>query len=161
MKGFREYWWVSHNQTFESEIKGYMWSPKRNRNGARNVFYDNMTEAVVGDAVFSFASSEIKAVGVVDAEAVSRDRPAEFGDHWDVDGWYVGVNWLRLKQPFRPKKFIEVLRPLLPKKYSPLRDTGDGNQGVYLAHLEPALGTELLRICVNLNPNLVIELDEI
>ena len=31
------YWWVNQNQTFRQEISGgYLWSPKRNSNGARN-----------------------------------------------------------------------------------------------------------------------------
>lgn len=161
MKNFNDYWWVSHNQTYESEIKGYMWSPKRNKNGARNVFYDNMVRAQIGDAVFSFASSEIKAIGVIDSKAVTRDRPREFSDQWDINGWYVGVNWVLLNQPFRPSKFIEVLRPLLPSKYSPIREDGNGNQGVYLAHLNKAFGSELLRISLELNPSLVVDLDEI
>src|SRR5258708_22101079 len=38
---------------------------------------------------------------------------------------------------------IDVLGPLLPKKYSPIRpNTGDGNQGVYLAEIDkPAFDT--------------------
>jgi hypothetical protein len=32
------YWWVNQNQTFRQEIAGgYLWSPKRNANGARIV----------------------------------------------------------------------------------------------------------------------------
>lgn len=40
------YWWVNQNQTFKQESEGgYIWSPKRNANGARNPFYDNTREA--------------------------------------------------------------------------------------------------------------------
>jgi hypothetical protein len=39
------HWWVNQNQTYEAEISGgYIWSPKRNQNGARNQFYENMRE---------------------------------------------------------------------------------------------------------------------
>jgi hypothetical protein len=35
------HWWVNQNQTFRHELAGgYLWSPKRNKNGARNPFYD-------------------------------------------------------------------------------------------------------------------------
>jgi hypothetical protein len=35
------YWWVNQNQTFRQEIEGgYLWSPKRNKNGHRNPFYE-------------------------------------------------------------------------------------------------------------------------
>jgi hypothetical protein len=34
------YWWVNQNQTYRPEVQGgYLWSPKRNANGARNPFY--------------------------------------------------------------------------------------------------------------------------
>ncbi len=40
------YWWVNQNQTFRAEVRGsFMWSPKRNANGARNRFYENMRAA--------------------------------------------------------------------------------------------------------------------
>ena len=33
------FWWVNQNQTFRQELSGrYLWSPKRNANGARNPF---------------------------------------------------------------------------------------------------------------------------
>jgi putative restriction endonuclease len=151
---FKEYWWVNQNQTYQSEIKGYMWSPKKKRNGDRNEYYDNMTKATIGDAVFSFAASHIKAIGIIKATAKTRNRPSEFDDQWDLDGWYVGVNWLELEYPFRPKKYIEALRPLLPNKYSPLQTNGNGNQGVYLTRLESALGNKLLEITVELNSDI-------
>ena len=41
------YWWVNQNQTYRHEIQGgYLWSPKRNANRARNPFY----KALRGDA---------------------------------------------------------------------------------------------------------------
>jgi hypothetical protein len=156
-KQFKDYWWVNQNKTFESEIKGYMWSPKRQKNNARLEFYENMTRVKVGDAVFSYAGSHIKAIGVVESTAVTRSRPKEFGDQWDKDGWFVKVNWLRLKNPFRPKHYIDELRSFLPKKYSPLKDSGDGKE-LYLAHTGTALGSQLLRITIDNNPELETEL---
>jgi len=34
---------------------------------------------------------------------------------------------------YRPKDITSVLKPLLPAKYSPLQQSGDGLQSVYLA----------------------------
>jgi hypothetical protein len=49
------YWWVNQNQTFKAETQGgFLWSPKTNKNGARNQFYDNMTLVKSGDLIFSF-----------------------------------------------------------------------------------------------------------
>jgi putative restriction endonuclease len=48
------YWWVNQNQTFRQEIDGgYLWSPKRNANGARNPFYEFMREVAPGDLILS------------------------------------------------------------------------------------------------------------
>jgi hypothetical protein len=160
MRKFSDYWWVNQNQTYESEIKGYMWSPKRQRNGARLEFYENMTRVNIGDAVFSYAGSHLKAIGVVEARAVTRDRPKEFGEQWDKDGWFVKVNWHVFETAFRPKHYIGELRPLLPRQYSPLTKDGDGKQ-VYLCHVGHALGSELLRIAVDNNPDLVAELEDL
>jgi putative restriction endonuclease len=47
------YWWVSQNQTFDEETEGnFMWSPKTNRNGGPNPFYENMRRVEPGDIVF-------------------------------------------------------------------------------------------------------------
>ena len=54
------YWWVNQNQTYRAEVRGsFMWSPKRNANGARNQFYENMREVSPGDVIFSFCDTRI------------------------------------------------------------------------------------------------------
>lgn len=134
-----KHWWVNQNQTHEQEIQGgYMWSPKANSNDARNQFYDNMTEVVPGDIVFSFYGTRIAALGRVAGLATSAPIPSEFldiGAPWDPEkeGWYVPVEFVELSQSMRPKDNISTIRPHLPEKYSPLQSSGDGNQGVYLA----------------------------
>ena len=41
------YWWVNQNQTYNHEVRGgYVWSPKRKSNGARNPFYEFMREGI-------------------------------------------------------------------------------------------------------------------
>ncbi len=67
------YWWVNQNQTYRAEVRGsFMWSPKRNANGARSQFYENMREVSPGDVVFSFCDTRIKAVGVVTGGARTK-----------------------------------------------------------------------------------------
>ncbi len=69
------YWWVNrklmHRQEVEGEVE-YLWSPKVNQNGARNVSYDNMVRVMPGDVVFSFADAAIRAVGVALGRAPER-----------------------------------------------------------------------------------------
>jgi putative restriction endonuclease len=144
------YWWVNNKKTFAHETGGnYIWSPKANQNGARNHTYDNMTRAVVGDLVFAYADGMIKAIGIVSAPAVTAPQPGEFGaagENWDNEGWRVAVAFSILDNPLRPKEHMETLAPLLPEKYSPIRATGDGNQGIYLAGIPIEMAAELRRL---------------
>jgi len=143
-----EYWWVNQNQTASHEIAGgYMWSPKRNHNGSYSQFYENMHSVDAGDLVFSYYETKIQHLGIVRHPAISAPKPAEFGSvgqNWSDSGWYVPVEWHAVPKPFRPKDLIEVLRPLLPSKYSPLRDSGDGLQSVYLAWVPEPMARVLL-----------------
>jgi hypothetical protein len=138
------YWWVNHKQTLEQEIDGqYLWSPKRIRGERRNVFYDNMRRASPGDVVLSYANQRIGYIGRVADFAFTAPKPSEFGEtgaNWSQEGWLLPIYWTPLERPVRPRDFIEVLGPLLPARYSPIRpDSGHGNQGAYLAEIsEPA-----------------------
>lgn len=133
------YWWVNQNQTFRQEVKGgYIWSPKRNAIGHRNPFYDSMREVSAGDIIFSFCDTLIKAIGIARSYCIEAPKPPEFGKvgpNWSEIGWRVQIEWISLIYQIRPKAHIEVLRPLLPGRYSPLRESGDGLQGVYLTEL--------------------------
>jgi putative restriction endonuclease len=143
------YWWVNQNKTYKAEVGGgYMWSPKFNKDGGFNQFYKNMTEAGVGDIVFSFSNTLIKTVGVVSASARSSEKPKEFGkagDAWDTDGWLVQVDYEEINNPLKPKNHMDILGPLLPDRYSPIRANGVGNQ-VYLAEISKAMATSLLSL---------------
>ena len=145
------HWWVNHKQTVRQETEGgYVWSPKVNANGARNVSYDNLTRCQQGDVVFSYAYRRIGCIGLVDAAAITAPKPAEFGaagDNWSQEGWLARVNWQPLRQPLVPQTFFELLQPLLPERHSPIStSTGRGNQGVYLAELSETLGLMLLKL---------------
>jgi putative restriction endonuclease len=143
-------WWVNQNQTYEAEISGgYVWSPKRNKNGARNQFYENMRELAPGDRIFSFRDRRIAAIGTVGSYCYEAPKPDEFGDagkNWDLVGWRADVSWAECPNPIRPKDHIDQIRPLLPEKYSPLQQNGDGLQSVYLA----SVGKELADLLVDL-----------
>lgn len=141
------YWWVNQNQTYRQEVKGgYLWSPKRNANGARNPFYEFMREVAPGDLVFSFVDTRIVAIGTVASYCYESPKPAEFGQvglNWEAIGWRVRVNFVELLNEVRPKDHIDVLRRVLPPRYSPLQETGNGIQSVYLTEL-PLAFAEIL-----------------
>lgn len=143
-------WWVNQNQTFTAETRGgYLWSPKRKANGTRNQFYENMREVSPKDRVFSFRDTYICAIGVASSHCYEAAKPQEFGSagqNWANLGWKVDVVYRVVDKPIRPKEHIESIRPFLPAKYSPLQDTGDGMQSVYLAEISNELAELLLAL---------------
>jgi putative restriction endonuclease len=143
------YWWVNQNQTYRHEVMGnFLWSPKTSKGGVRNQFYDNMRLVSIGDVVFSFCDTRIKAIAVVTGTAQTSPKP-DFGSvglNWSREGWLVPVFYEELEDPVRPKDHIATLRAFLPEKYSPLQATGDGLQSVYLAAVPELLAHALIGI---------------
>ena len=141
------YWWVNQNQTFRQETAGgYLWSPKRNANGARNPFYETMREVSPGDVVFSFVDTVIAAIGVAQSYCWESPKPAEFGttgQYWENVGWKVRIHFTPLVHRVRPKDQMRVLLPVLPPRYAPLQPNGNGIQSVYLTEL-PSSFAEVL-----------------
>ena len=133
------YWWVNQNQTFRQEIAGgYLWSPKRNANGARNPFYESMREVSPGDLIFSFVDTRITAIGIAKSYCWECPKPTEFGSagqNWENIGWRVTVAYNQLLNKIRPKDHMGVLRAVLPDRYSPLQANGNGIQSIYLTEL--------------------------
>jgi putative restriction endonuclease len=101
------------NQTFRHEqAGGYLWSPKRNANGARNPFYETMCEVSPGDVVFSFNNTRLVAIGITESYCWESPKPEEFGNtgqYWENVGWRVRVRFTQLRHQVRPKDHAEVL----------------------------------------------------
>ena len=144
------YWWVNQNQTYRHEIDGgYLWSPKRNKNKARNPFYESMREVAPGDVIFSFCDTRITALGIARSFCYESPKPQEFGNagiYWSAIGWRIDVTFRELSNRIHPKSHIAELRTLLPEKYSPLRSNGDGLQSVYLAEIGTAFANALFKL---------------
>ena len=111
--GQMRYWWVNQNQTYHHEVQGgYLWSPKRNANGARNPFYESMREVAPGDLIFSFMDTRILAVGIAQSYCWESPKPLEFGtagQNWENIGWKVKVSFTELANRVRPKDHIGIL----------------------------------------------------
>ncbi len=137
------FWWVNQNQTWRHEIaRGYLWSPKKNKIGQTNPFYESMREVSPGDLVLSFRDTLIVAIGIAQSNCYECPKPTEFGDagrNWSEIGWKVDVTFTDLTNKIRPKDHILRLRGLLPSKYSPLSASGNGYQSVYLTEIPEPL----------------------
>jgi predicted restriction endonuclease len=159
----RQYWWVSQNQTYKHEVPGnFMWSPKTNSRGGRVPSYDFMEDMKIGDIVFSFADTLIKAIGVVTSPAQSSVKP-DFGNagaNWSNDGWLVDVAFQELGMAqFKPKDHMELLNPTLPDLLSPIRPDGSGNQ-IYLAKISEEMANVLIALSRGVGDSIVFELSQ-
>jgi putative restriction endonuclease len=142
------YWWVNQNQTHRHEIYGgYLWSPKRSKGERRNPFYEFMREISPGDLIFSFFDTRVFAIGVATSNCYDSPKPSEFGGvgmYWEQIGWKVQVRFVEMRDKIRPKDHMAVLLAVLPDRYSPLQESGNGNQGIYLTELSPQLAQVLI-----------------
>ena len=145
-----QFWWVNQNQTFSHEVRGgYLWSPKRKSDGSINPFYESMREVAPGDLIFSFEGTFIRALGIATSYARETPKPPEFGTagpNWNHIGWRVDVDFTALENHIKPADHIDRLRPYLPQRYSPLQESGRGNQAVYLTWVELPLAEELISL---------------
>jgi len=85
--------------------------PKRKSNGQPNPTYDNLPKTSRGDLIFSYTDALIKAVDVIEDQAIDSPKPPEFGkagDVWDADGYLVKVRWTSLQSPFFSARFFTV-----------------------------------------------------
>jgi predicted restriction endonuclease len=159
----RQYWWVSQNQTYRQEVPGnFMWSPKTNSRGGRVPSYDFMENMKVGDVVFSFADTFIKAIGVVTSPAQSSVKPdfGSAGSNWSNDGWLVDVAFQELGiAQFKPKEHMGLLSPTLPDVLSPIRPDGAGNQ-IYLAKISKEMADILIALSKGVGDAIVDDLSK-
>ncbi len=142
------YWWVNHNQTYEDEVYGgYLWSPKTNKNNARNPFYDYMLEAKPGEFVISYAKGHVQAIGVVQEKAREMANPFKgaVATNWNEIGWVLPVEFEFIKSPVHTKSFAELITPFLPEKHSPLQADGSGHQR-YLTKVSKNLFDKIVEI---------------
>lgn len=145
------FWWVNHKQTWKAEYEhGYIWSPTANKNGAINQTYLNLKLMRPGDLVFSYAGAVVRGVGIATGPYADAEIPDE---HWQAEegwlkaGWSVPIRWFPLAEPWSPKAHFSAIRHLLPEKHSPLQhETGNGNQGCYLASVSPQFGVQVLEL---------------
>lgn len=149
LRDMMRYWWVNQNQTYKHEVAGgFLWSPKTRADGARNQFYDYMQNVEVGDAIFSFYNTRIRAIGIATGQVKTAPKP-DFGDtgaNWSKDGWLIPVEFTELINRIRPKDHIKLLLPYLPEKYSPLQKNGNGLQAAYLTSVPLSIADILIQL---------------
>ena len=109
-----------------------------------------MREVAPGDIIFSFVDTRIVAIGIATSYCWESPKPLEFGSagqNWENVGWRVRVSFTPLINRVRPKDHMDVLRPVLPDRYSPLQPNGNAVQSIYS---DPGLSAELAGVLAGL-----------
>jgi hypothetical protein len=91
----------------------------------------------------------VVAIGNAVSYCYESPKPAEFGQagmNWEKIGWRVRVRFNPRVNRVRPKDHMDLLRDSLPSRYSPLRETGDGLQNIYLAEVPPVMAELILQL---------------
>ena len=104
--------------------------------------------------VFSYANAAVQGFGFAKTHAYSCPRPNEFGkvgELWDMRGWRADIGFTRIPNSLRAADHMTRLARFLPGKYSPIRDSGFGNQGAYFAEIPHALAVAIADL---VDPNL-------
>ena len=82
------YWWVNQNQTYRHEVPGgYLWSPVKRSDGARNYFYDTMTEVQPGDLVFFDGLGHV-GLYIGGGQFIHAPHTGDFVKISSLTGWY-------------------------------------------------------------------------
>lgn len=87
-------------------------------------------------------------IGVVVESAQSSPKPdyGKVGLSWPIEGWLVSVEFTEINKKIRPKDHIDLLRPHLPTRYSPIQSNGNGLQSVYLARVPVSMAEVLINL---------------
>ena len=154
------YWWVNQNQTYKNEVfEGFLWSPKVNKNGIKNPFYDFMKEVIPGDIIFSYYNMHISAIGISTSNAISSLKPnfGKTGQQWNDDGWFIKTCFKELNKPLNIKEYYNFIKNDLPLKYSPFCENGNISQS-YLFKIENELANKIIALMQNDFSNLINEI---
>lgn len=140
---------VMQGQTFEEEKEhGIIWSQQIDKRGQSHHFWERLKEVKPGDFIFHYVKGEIVAVSIAKTACYEAKNP--YNKEEDANGYEVRTLYEVLETPLNIKEYFDEIQSLLPVKYSPFKENGDGNQG-YLFPCNELLAIKLLEILSDLN----------
>ena len=80
------------------------------------------------------------------AQTMAKPDFGSHGANWADIGWYVETEFVEITNQIKPSEIMNLVRPLLPDKYSPIQPgSGKGNQ-IYLTEISPQLADLLIQL---------------
>lgn len=139
---------VMQGQTYnEAKSKQVIWCSIFDNSGKTPHSWERMKEVLKGDVIFNCVKGEIVAVSIAQENCLEGINPI---DKSGTLGNMFAANYEELVIPINIKEHFDVINPLLPVKYSPFQENGDGNQG-YLYPCNEMLAIKLLELISDVN----------
>lgn len=96
---------VNQGKTYKYERNGgYLWSPKRNKEGNRNAGYSLMKNVKKGDYIIHNSGGKLSSISVVEEDCQSGIQPKELKLNqkeyeWDDEGWLIYSHYYDFTSP--------------------------------------------------------------
>lgn len=106
------YYMVFQNGTHKIEISGkYLWSPKLNKVGNKNLGYENMSKVKKGDIILHSFQAGVQAISVAINDVYDSSSPNNkiYKDSWMTDGYRVDCHTILLEKPIYFKEHQNYL----------------------------------------------------
>jgi len=146
---------VMQGETYQEEREmGIINSPQKDSGGQVPHSWLRMIEVNEGDRIFHYVKGYIVAISVAKTgcQEISRSLTLnnESRKHSTVKGYLVELEYHELEVPLNVLSNFHEILPLLPLKYSPFQQDGNGNPG-YLYPCNEQLVIKLLELISDLN----------
>jgi len=131
-KNTLSFWWVNQGKTHNQEKNGgYLWAPQKSQQGRPLSHHVDLLKANIGDIVFCYSESEIRAIGIVKKNAIKSPKPTEIANHnWQEDGYLLELTYYPLKSTIH-KNVIPI--SWREKEVGPFDKNGNVKQGYFFS----------------------------
>ncbi|MEP2937627.1 MAG: HNH endonuclease signature motif containing protein [Gilvibacter sp.] len=147
------YFWVNQGKTYKEEKEGsYLWAPVKNSSGDTFFHWKNMIKLKPGDIVFNYRKGFVLGFCEIKSDYFYSRQPEEFNVdvQWEDKGYMILADYVLFSSPLDVNTVFKKVQQFLPKKYSPLNNSGDllkvkANQG-YLYQINAKIAEELFNL---------------
>lgn len=144
---------VMQGETYQEERElGIIWSLQQDSGGQVPHSWLRMKEVNEGDRIFHYVKGNIVAISVAKTgcQVISKSSAMENQKHLADNGYLVELEYHELEEPLNIHSNFNEIVMLLPIKYSPFQQDGNGNPG-YLYPCNEQLVIKLLELISDLN----------
>lgn len=124
-------WWVNQSSKKGKPQNKIIWSPLKNKRGAKQWHWETMWDANVGDRIYHYTDGFIVGESIVTKAAVNSKNPYPNNDMWEPEGKILEVEFNNLENPIPKNKIPAEIRTKFTGKNGPFNANGDLQQGYF------------------------------